>query len=158
MRLAQRKARHGAHPESARVIGADTLVALDNCILGKPHGLDDAAEMLHQLRGRGHRVITGVTVVSGSRAWVDKAVTRVRMRPYADEELEAFVATGASLDKAGAYAVQDADFRPVECLEGCYCNVVGLPLGLLLRLLRKAGYPAEQAPQPAQCAGCPDWR
>jgi hypothetical protein len=67
------------------------------------------------------------------------------------------VARGAALDKAGAYAIQDTHFHPVARLQGCYCNVVGLPLGLVLRLLREAGYPVGQLLRPPQCADCPDW-
>ena len=73
------------------------------------------------------------------------------MRPYSDAEIKAYVATGDPLDKAGAYAIQHPTFRPVERIDGCYCNVVGLPLGLVRDLLDL------EVPRPPQCEGCPDW-
>jgi septum formation protein len=82
----------------------------------------------------------------------------VRMRPYSEEEIAAYVARGEPFDKAGAYAIQDEAFRPVASYDGCYCNVVGLPLRAVVRLLREGGLDITSehlAGLPAECAGCP---
>jgi 23S rRNA (uracil1939-C5)-methyltransferase len=119
------------------VIGADTVVALDGRILGKPTSPDQARQMLGDLRGRSHRVITGVALVEAAsgRQAVEHSVTTVTMRDYTDAEIEAFVASGEAMDKAGAYAVQDQVFRPSARVEGCYANVIGLPLCMLADML-----------------------
>lgn len=144
-------------PAAATIIGADTLVVLDGTILGKPAGAGEAEQMLRSLRAREHQVATGVAVLrAGAPAHVDSRTTRVRMRDYSDAEIRSYVARGEPLDKAGGYAIQDLSFRPVEHIEGCYCNVVGLPVGLLLRLLAQAGVICE-AERPNGCAECPDW-
>lgn len=122
------------------VVGADTIVVLDDTILGKPASPDEARAYLRRLRGRRHVVITAVAVVdaaSGS-SWEGLAWTGVWLRAFSDEELEAYVATGDPLDKAGAYAIQHGDFRPVARLEGSELNVIGLPLMLLEQLLNLA--------------------
>ena len=139
------------------IIAADTLVVLEGRVLGKPADRDEAARMLRSLRGREHRVVTGVAVSHPGGSVTRHRQTRVWMRDYSDAELDAYVASGGTLDKAGAYAIQDAAFRPVDRLEGCHCNVVGLPLGLLLRLLREVETPAPSIARPQQCAGCEDW-
>lgn len=148
VRLAQAKAQE-VRPRvaGARVLAADTLVVLEGRVLMKPADREQAAGMLRSLRGREHRVITGVSSgdVSGYRE------TKVYIRPYSDAEIEAYVTTGDPMDKAGAYAIQHPRFRPVERIEGCYCNVVGLPLGLVRDLLRL------EVQRPQQCQGCPDW-
>jgi predicted house-cleaning NTP pyrophosphatase (Maf/HAM1 superfamily) len=116
--------------------------------------------MLRRLRGKTHRVITGLAVVdacSGQRA-ASHVVTAVRMRPYSDAEIAAYVARRDPLDKAGAYAIQDEQFHPVASYQGCYCNVVGLPLKALATLLRRAGLDITLdglEALPAQCAACP---
>lgn len=148
VRLARAKAKEvEAHSPEASVLSADTLVVLGDRVLTKPGDRQDATSMLLALRGREHRVVTGVVIghTSGSRE------TKVQMRAYSDGEIEAYVATGDPMDKAGAYAIQHPNFRPVERIDGCYCNVVGLPLGLVRDLLKL------EVPRPAQCAGCPDW-
>jgi MAF protein len=111
------------------VVAADTLVVVDDDILGKPADPEAAREMLDRLRGRAHHVLTGVVVRSSAElTWAGAVDTRVIMRDYALSEVEAYVARGEPFDKAGGYAVQDQMFHPVERLEGCYLNVVGLPL------------------------------
>jgi MAF protein len=109
--------------------------------LGKPRDNDDAAEMLLHLRGKAHAVYTAVTVLDEAtkRAATQVAETTVLMRHYTDDELAAYVASGDPLDKAGAYAIQHADFRPVAQLRGCYLNVMGLPLCHLARQLHAWG-------------------
>ncbi|HEY7515161.1 MAG TPA: Maf family protein, partial [Vicinamibacteria bacterium] len=114
----------------ALVLGADTLVVLEGRPLGKPASRDEARAMLHALRGRTHDVVTGLALLEapGARERVEAVTSRVVMRPYGDAEVEAYVATGEPDDKAGAYAVQGAGGHLVARVEGCYTNVVGLPL------------------------------
>lgn len=159
-RLAEAKARAAAAqwPEEAVVIGADTVVVLDGRLLGKPESPAEAGSMLRGLRGREHRVVTGVAVAAGGpRLAAGEAITRVRMRPYRDEEIGRYVSSGEPFDKAGAYAIQDPAFRPVERIEGCYLNVVGLPLCLLLYLLWEVGASVPIPPRgrlQRLCPGC----
>ncbi|MEE8422088.1 MAG: Maf family protein [Dehalococcoidia bacterium] len=138
------------------VLGADTTVVLDGESLGKPSDAAEAASMLRALRGRTHDVFTGVAVVEGETTRVGHVVTRVRMRAYSDREIDRYVAGGSPFDKAGAYAIQDGDFAPVERHEGCECSVIGLPLWTARRLLREAA-DIEGGPPPFErCAGCPE--
>jgi septum formation protein len=117
------------------VLGADTTVTLDNHILGKPEDAADAARMLRLLSGRTHRVITGVALVTAEATEVAAEATAVRFLTLGDEEIAAYVATGEPMDKAGAYAIQGRAARWIPRIEGCYFNVVGLPLALVGALL-----------------------
>ena len=117
------------------VLGADTTVTLDNHILGKPEDAEDAARMLRMLSGRSHHVITGVAVVTSHRAEVAAEVTAVRFLTLTDEEIVAYVASGEPMDKAGAYAIQGLAARWIPRVQGCYFNVVGLPIALVSTLL-----------------------
>ena len=129
------------------VLGADTTVTLDNHILGKPENTEDAARMLRLLSGRTHRVITGVCLVSGSGSAghaeaahtpaVSTAaeVTAVQFLTLSEAEIQAYIATGEPSDKAGAYAIQGRAARWIPRIEGCYFNVVGLPIALVSTLL-----------------------
>jgi septum formation protein len=121
--------------QSLAVLGADTTVTLDNHILSKPEDAADAARMLRLLSGRTHRVITGVALVTADRAEVAAEETAVQFRALSDEEIAAYVATGEPMDKAGAYAIQGRAARWIPRIEGCYFNVVGLPLALVSTLL-----------------------
>jgi MAF protein len=142
------------------VIAADTIVVDGDAILGKPVDGSEAATTLRRLRGRTHRVITGLALVhvgSGLRV-ASHVVTAVHMRQYTDAEIAAYVARREPLDKAGAYAIQDEQFRPVASYDGCYCNVVGLPLKALVILLRRAGLDItfhNLEDLPLECAACP---
>ena len=139
------------------IIAADTLVVLGGTVLAKPSAAPEAEQMLRSLRAREHLVVTGVAVLTaGTAARAESRTTRVWMRDYGDAEITSYAASGEPLDKAGGYAIQDVRFHPVERIDGCYCNVVGLPLGLLLRLLAQAGLDW-RAQRPTQCAACPDW-
>jgi len=151
--LAIRKARAGgaAHPD-ALVIGSDTVVHLAGRLLGKPADPHEAREMLQALRGRTHEVVTGVALVLGARLIASHGRTAVQMRDYSDAEIEAFIASGSPFDKAGGYAIQDPAFAPVARFEGCECNVVGLPLGELRRLLAVFDIPT-QVPA-VSCRAC----
>jgi MAF protein len=155
LRLAREKARAAAGRSGGRealVLAADTVVADEDGVLGKPAGPRQAEAFLLRLRGRVHRVITGVCLLR-SPAGTERtqtAVTSVRMRAYSDAEIAAYAAGGDGLDKAGAYAIQDAAFHPVESIDGCYPNVVGLPLCRVYALLESAGEPPAR-PLPEGC-------
>jgi septum formation protein len=125
--------------ESLAVLGADTTVTLDKHILGKPEDAADAARMLRLLSGRTHRVITGVALVTAERVEVAAESTAVRFVEMSDAEIAAYVATGEPMDKAGAYAIQGCAARWIPRIEGCYFNVVGLPLALVSTLLESCG-------------------
>lgn len=122
---------------SLAVLGADTTVTLDDQILGKPESNDDAARMLRLLSGRTHRVITGVALVTAKSVEAAAEVTSVWFRDVSDAEIAAYVATGEPMDKAGAYAIQGRAARWIPRVEGCYFNVVGLPIALVTRLLEE---------------------
>jgi MAF protein len=124
---------------SATIVGADTDVSFDGTILGKPRDAADAARMLALLRGRAHTVYSGITVARGERQITQVVPTTVWMRNYSDSDVAAYVATGDSLDKAAAYAIQHDQFRPVDRIEGCYANVMGLPLCHLYLALEAFG-------------------
>ncbi|MBI4466838.1 MAG: septum formation inhibitor Maf [Acidobacteria bacterium] len=121
------------------VLGADTVVVADRTILGKPGSVEEARQMLEKLSGRGHQVITGVALAAPDtpRRAVGHEVTQVYFRSLTPAEIAAYVASGEPLDKAGAYAVQGQAARFVTRVEGCYFNVVGLPVALVDRLLRE---------------------
>jgi septum formation protein len=120
---------------SFTVLGADTTVTLDNAILGKPENAADAARMLRLLSGRTHQVITGVALVTQESVKVAAEATSVSFLTLSDEEIASYVATGEPMDKAGAYAIQGRAARWIPRIEGCYFNVVGLPLALVATLL-----------------------
>jgi MAF protein len=126
------------HP-GAVVLAADTVVALDGALLGKPADPDEAWVMLRALRGRTHQVYTAVTVAKAGGVRSRLSTCHVTMRPYSDAEIAAYVASGDPLDKAGAYAIQHPLFAPVAGWEGCYSAIMGLPLGVAADLLREAG-------------------
>lgn len=143
LRLAEGKARAaGSFARSGDVIlTADTTVADGSRILGKPADAGEAREMLTSLHGREHAVYTaiGVSDLHAGRLVTDLCVTRVWMRVYSDDEMEAYIASGDPMDKAGAYAIQNTQFQPVERIEGCYSCVVGLPLCRVVSLLAGFG-------------------
>jgi len=124
------------------ILSADTVVADGQQVLGKPESPAQARDYLRRLRGRKHRVLTGLTLLEPSRgrSWTEVAQTSVRMREYLDAELERYLASGDPMDKAGAYGIQHKEFHPVAELEGCYANVMGLPLCRVQGLLLKAGW------------------
>jgi septum formation protein len=144
-RLALAKAEAVAqHCPEAIVLGADTIVTIDDLLLGKPQTPDVARRMLHRLRGREHAVMTGVAVIagrmverSGDRYAQAVVASRIRMHQFTAATIEWYLATGEPLDKAGAYAVQGLGAALVERVEGSYTNAVGLPLTETLTLLRR---------------------
>ncbi len=141
------------------VIGADTSVVLGEEILGKPIDEAEARAMLMALRGRSHRVVTGVTVVR--KSFLASSVTSgdVAMRGYSDDEMEAYIESGEPFDKAGGYAIQDERFAPVSTFSGCYLNIVGFPLCEVVRLMTKVRFDAKLKPEwraPERCpSDCP---
>jgi len=130
----------GVRPDEL-VVAADTIVVLDGCVLGKPSGPEEAVRMLQDLRGRGHKVLSGVSVwhPASKRLVYELGDSEVWMRGYSDGEIDRYVETGDPLDKAGAYAIQHPQFDPVSRVEGCWLSVVGLPLCHLGRALRQLG-------------------
>jgi len=128
--------------EDGLVIGADTIVVLDDEILGKPKSREEAGRMLHLLRGRSHQVITGLALVEagGGRVQLTSEVTTVWFRRLDPGEVEWYLDTGEPMDKAGAYGIQGKGSILVDRIEGCYFNVVGLPLTRLYLMLKERGY------------------
>lgn len=131
--------------EPVIVIAADTTVEIDGHILGKPASHDDAREMLRRLSGRTHRVLTAIALIrlpDGMKR-ADLESTSVRFSPLSADEIDEYVATGEPMDKAGGYAIQGRAGRFIERIEGCYFNVVGLPLARLYQNLREMGVARE---------------
>ncbi len=140
----------GSVQEDIVVLGADTTVTLDGHILGKPAGAEDAARMLRLLAGRTHRVITGVAIVSATRSEVAAEVTAVQFLSLSEAEIAAYIATGEPMDKAGGYGIQGPAARWIPRIDGCYFNVVGLPIALVATMLEATGiapaaHPAAQS-------------
>jgi septum formation protein len=144
MRLAELKAQvsAGFAPFNGLVLAADTTVADGTTILGKPTDLEDARRMLIRLRGRIHQVHTAIVVSVPSKGIKEQALcsTDVHMRKYSDEELQAYLDSGDPMDKAGGYAIQHPEFRPVIKFAGCFASVMGFPLCHFERTLRHMGY------------------
>lgn len=162
-RLALTKAQRArkAAPD-ALILSADTTVALDGLLLGKPDDDAHAARMLAMLRGKPHKVVTGIALLDAAsgKCAITARATEVRMRDYSHAEIAAYIARGETRDKAGAYAAQDKIFSPAACVRGCYLNVIGLPLCDVLTLLRDMGAPTRlidgwQAPD--GCDDCAQW-
>lgn len=142
LRLAREKAEKIArHFPRHFVLGADTIVVVDQESLGKPLDKSDAVRMLRLLSGRGHEVTTAVSVVApGKPGDTRSATTQVYFRELTDTEIRAYVDSGEPMDKAGAYAIQGGAARWVVRLEGEYSNVVGLPIALVTQMLRTCGF------------------
>jgi len=139
-RLAREKAqfvfdRLQTRAEPTLVLGADTIVVVADQILGKPRDAADAARMLRLLSGRAHHVLTGVCLLAADGIEVAVETTAVTMRELADERIAAYIATGEPMDKAGAYAIQGRAARWIPRVEGCYFNVVGLPLARVASMI-----------------------
>jgi septum formation protein len=138
-RLAREKAEavaatHAIGPDTL-VLGADTIVVVDEQVLGKPQDAADAGRMLRLLSGQTHQVITGVCLARGRERQRAAEVTFVRFVTLSDQEIDDYIATGEPLDKAGAYAIQGRAGRWVPRIHGCYFNVVGLPLALVSSMI-----------------------
>jgi septum formation protein len=139
-RLARDKARAvGAAPEEW-VLAADTTVVVDGAVLEKPADAADAARMLRLLSGRAHEVLTGVCLRRAGGEWVAVERTRVEFIALTPRQIDDYVASGEPFDKAGGYAIQGLASRFVRRIEGCFFNVVGLPVSRVGQLLAEAGY------------------
>jgi septum formation protein len=145
-RLAEEKAQAvwNAHESSDTpddplvVLGADTCVVVDGHILGKPTDTADARRMLNLLSGRTHAVLTGIAVITGTKVLRDLDITQVTFNCVTDSEIAQYIVSGEPLDKAGAYAIQGYAARWIPRIEGCYFNVVGLPIARTIALLAEA--------------------
>lgn len=142
--LAERKARSVFNKmvgEGKIIIGSDTIVVCDGDILGKPEDREDAFRMLKKLQGRRHQVYTGVACLGSDTGRLDvrHRSTSVYMKPLDDGRIERYIATGEPDDKAGSYAIQGLGAAFIDSIEGCYFNVVGLPLSLLSEMLGEFG-------------------
>lgn len=157
MRLSAEKARAVAQQVSGDtlILAADTTVADGSDILGKPDDPGDAAATLRRLRGRVHFVYSGVSLLDASIGSVQTflSTTEVTMRDYTDNEIAAYVASGNPMGKAGSYAIQNREFHPVARIQGCYTNVVGLPMCRVFEALGAYGvaYPLTCSPQRLPC-------
>lgn len=169
-RLSHEKAAHIAAgvASPAAVLAADTVVILSadtmgideqGDILGKPIDAADARHMLQRLRGRAHQVCTALTLLSVGEGHHSRSAnpiteitrTDVTMRDYSDAEIDRYIATRDPFDKAGSYAIQHAEFQPVAYIDGCYANVVGLPLCTLQNMLVEMGWPGIDAVPVCRC-------
>jgi len=128
----------GLFPASL-VIAADTVISCDGSVMGKPSDISEARDMLLRLRGRMHKVLTGLSIAGRGVVRSDVVATEVEMRPFSDLELDMYLVSGESLDKAGAYAVQGRGALLVKKICGCYYNIVGLPLARLEEMLLEDG-------------------
>ena len=136
-RLAEEKARALPHAAADIVLGADTVVCVDDHLFGKPTDDEDARRMLRHLSGRDHWVRTGICLLSVKNCIVDSAVTKVSFERLTVAEIEEYTRSGEPRDKAGAYAIQGVASKFVRSIEGCYFNVVGLPVSLIYRRLKE---------------------
>ena len=141
VRMAQEKAQATEADEGHIVLAADTTVAMGRRILGKPADAGEAAQFLHALSGRRHRVITAVAVRCGARMWERDVVSAVRMKRLSDEEINAYLASGDWQGKAGGYGIQGLAGAFIPWISGSFTGIVGLPLAETAGLLQAAGYP-----------------
>ena len=150
-RLSQAKAGAAANAHGV-ILAADTVVVVDDTLLGKPRDAAEATAMLRMLRNRWHHVYTAVTLLDRTEGWEKTVVegSRVHLRDYSDDDIAEYVASGDPLDKAGGYAIQHAIFAPVDRVEGCGANVMGLPVATVTCLLRECGIVVPVQP-PAVC-------
>jgi len=138
--LAQQKAVDVASRFPKRtIIAADTIVELDGHLLTKPDDLEDAVKMMSSLSGRWHSVITGIAIIHNSGATADSDETRVRMQPLTENQIRSYLKLEQWHDKVGGYAIQGAGAMLVERIEGCYYNVIGLPVVCLSKMLKIIG-------------------
>jgi septum formation protein len=136
-RLAEWKALAVEATADEIVLGADTTVVVDGDILGKPEDAADARRMVARLAGRRHQVLTGICLRHGSRNVRDLATTKVWFAGMSEAEIDGYVASGEPMDKAGGYAIQGLASKYVERIDGCYFNVMGLPVSLVHRHLTR---------------------
>ncbi|WP_408954918.1 Maf family protein [Natroniella sp. ANB-PHB2] len=133
------KAKDVIDSQDELVIAADTVVSIDNKILGKPKGFDEAYQMLTKLSGRQHQVLTGITVMTAQKSLTDYQITTVNFKELAAQEIKEYIATGEPFDKAGSYGIQGIGAVFVKEINGCFYNVVGLSLYSLRIMLTELG-------------------
>ena len=144
-RLAREKASAAKRGPGEIVLGADTAVVVAGEVLGKPENDADAARMLRLLSGRGHMVYTGICLLRDTVRVIDLASTKVFLLPLTEEEIAGYTRSGEPRDKAGAYGIQGLASKFVWSIEGCYHNVVGLPISLVYKHLKALGWPYARA-------------
>jgi len=137
MELSRRKAFEVASREDGVVVACDTMVFFDDKRLGKPKDKEDCINMLKILSGRDHQVISGLTVMAGDKVVTDHETTEVHFRVLSDEEIERYAKTDEPYDKAGSYAIQGSASVFIDHVNGSYTNIVGLPVPLLLDMLKR---------------------
>jgi len=153
-RLAETKAKGIAELASQQegggyVVGADTVVVIETQIFGKPADADDARRMLRHLSGKSHEVLTGMALLRAADRQVNTNVerTRVEFLPLSEKDIEDYIATAEPFDKAGAYGIQGVGSRFISRIEGCYFNVMGLPVSRLWQMLRPLGWRDDEPPR-----------
>ncbi|HSN94048.1 MAG TPA: Maf family protein [Anaerolineaceae bacterium] len=142
-RMAEEKSNADIHSDNSWVLSADTIVEHNGMVIGKPKDPAEAKETLKALRAKDHRVITALNFSIDGQSRSAQCQTTVSMRDYSDDEINSYIFTNGPMDKAGAYAIQDAAFHPVSNLQGCWANVMGLPLCHLHKLMRQSGLETE---------------
>lgn len=152
-RVAVEKGKACAREDSGWVLSADTIVEQDGRVIGKPKDFAEAEEILKALRAKDHQVFTAVNVSHNGQSRSSYCQTTVSMRDYSDTEIEDYIHTNSPMDKAGGYAIQDATFHPVSNLEGCWANVMGLPLCHLYKLMQQS----ELEPSPGIADRCQNY-
>ena len=137
-KLSYQKANHifSAHKDSL-VIGSDTIVKINNQVLGKPKNYDDASKMLHMLSNNTHEVVTGVTILVDDKVETFSEIAKVTFYPLTDEEIDEYIKTNEPMDKAGAYAIQGIGAKFIKSIDGDYYTIMGLPIGQLYHRLKK---------------------
>ena len=160
-RLAREKAEKIFHDtrSTSLILAADTIVIKDDCILGKPRDRIHATEMLQDLKGKIHQVVTAICIIQpDGKMMQDLCISNVQMREYSDQEILNYVTSGDPMDKAGAYAIQNGSFNPVTEFYGCFASVMGFPFCHIERNLRKIdGYncvPTADVCQNNLCYSC----
>lgn len=149
-RVAAEKGKACAQKDDAWVLSADTIVEQDGRLIGKPKDHAEAEEILKALRSRDHQVFTALNLSHNGKSRSVYCQTNVSMRAYSDDEIESYVRTNSPMDKAGGYAIQDTAFHPVSSLQGCWANVMGLPLCHLYKLMEQS----ELKPEPGIAQRC----
>lgn len=152
-RVAVEKGKACPREDSGWVLSADTIVEQDGRVIGKPKDFAEAEEILKALRAKDHQVFTAVNVSHNGQSRSSYCQTTVSMRDYSDTEIEDYIHTNSPMDKAGGYAIQDATFHPVSNLEGCWANVMGLPLCHLYKLMQQS----ELEPSPGIADRCQNY-
>ena len=152
-RVAVEKGKACPPADNGWVLSADTIVEQDGRVIGKPKDFAEAEEILKALRAKDHQVFTAVNVSHNGQSRSSYCQTTVSMRDYSDTEIEDYIHTNSPMDKAGGYAIQDATFHPVSNLEGCWANVMGLPLCHLYKLMQQS----ELEPSPGIADRCQNY-